>query len=251
MGRMLRRGEWNNGVLPSPFPDNGVEVNGTHWFGDDVQLDYAGYATMGFKQNTNTEIDLDFRQSHAPYYVDNNGRPTLGGRASLTFRLSPSSDLTLGASGMYGSYDPKNELSYAIVGSDLSFRFVRTNLRFEYLARRQQFDARVSAPFKYEVAPVRGDFFVKHGGYVELEQPLTHALDLLGRVDAMYRAGNVAAGSELSNKATVLRETVGLAYALERNLRLKTSAELWGFSDPDARGHRRELSFHFGLVGTL
>jgi len=27
MGRMLRNATWNNGVLPSPFPDNGVEVN--------------------------------------------------------------------------------------------------------------------------------------------------------------------------------------------------------------------------------
>ncbi|MDB4998520.1 MAG: hypothetical protein JWM74_5952, partial [Myxococcaceae bacterium] len=213
MGRMLRRSEWNNGVLPSPFPDNGAEVNGAHWFGDVVQLDYAGYATMGFKQDTDTEIDLDFRQSHSPYYVDNNGRPTLGGRVSLTLRLSPGSDLTLGASGMYGSYDPKNELSYAIVGGDLSFRFGRTNLRVEYLARRQEFDTHIPALFKYEVAPNRGDFFVKHGGYVELEQPLTHTLDLLGRVDAMYRAGNVPVASELSNSASVLRETLGLAYA--------------------------------------
>ena len=42
MGRMLRRTEWNGGVLPSPFPDNGAEVNGTHWFGSSAQLDYAG-----------------------------------------------------------------------------------------------------------------------------------------------------------------------------------------------------------------
>jgi hypothetical protein len=251
MGRMLRRTAWNNGVLPSPFPDNGVEVNGAHWFGDVVQLDYAAYGVMGFKQNSEGEIDLDFRQSHSPYYVDNNGRPTVGGRVSLTFRLSPSSDLTAGASGMYGYYDPKNEQSYAIVGGDLSLRFGRTNLRFEYLARRQEFDTSTPALFKYEVAPNRGNFFVKHGGYVELEQPLTRAVDLLGRVDAMYRVGNVLATNELSDKSSVLRETVGLAYALERNLRVKTSAELWGFSDPDGRGQRRELSFHLGLVGTL
>jgi len=34
MGRMLRMNEWNLGVLPSPFPDNGVEIDGTHWFGE-------------------------------------------------------------------------------------------------------------------------------------------------------------------------------------------------------------------------
>ena len=29
MGRMLRMRQWKHGVLPSPFPDNGLEVNGT------------------------------------------------------------------------------------------------------------------------------------------------------------------------------------------------------------------------------
>jgi hypothetical protein len=41
MGRMLRKGDWNNGVLPSPFPTNGVELNGTHWIGTALQFDYA------------------------------------------------------------------------------------------------------------------------------------------------------------------------------------------------------------------
>ena len=49
MGRMLRLRTWNMGVLPSPFPDNGLEINGTHWFGNSTQLDYAVYAVEGFK----------------------------------------------------------------------------------------------------------------------------------------------------------------------------------------------------------
>jgi len=36
MGRMLRLRDWNLGVLPSPFPDNGVEASGRHWFGSSV-----------------------------------------------------------------------------------------------------------------------------------------------------------------------------------------------------------------------
>jgi hypothetical protein len=39
MGLMLRSNDWNLGVLPSPFPDNGVEIAGSHWFGERVQLD--------------------------------------------------------------------------------------------------------------------------------------------------------------------------------------------------------------------
>src|SRR4051794_8288457 len=45
MGRMLRMRDWNLGVLPSPFPDNGLEVNGTTWLApNSLQLDYALYA---------------------------------------------------------------------------------------------------------------------------------------------------------------------------------------------------------------
>ncbi|MBK7400953.1 MAG: hypothetical protein IPJ34_33040 [Myxococcales bacterium] len=86
MGRMLRKNEWNMGVLPSPFPDNGVEVSGTHWFGESVQLDYALYAVSGFKAASDA-TDLDFQLNRQPYYTDNNSRPTVGGRLALTFKL--------------------------------------------------------------------------------------------------------------------------------------------------------------------
>src|SRR5436190_21340536 len=62
MGRMLRLTEWNLGVLPSPFPDNGVEIDGTHWFGERAQLDYAVYAVSGFRAPTGA-IDLNWMQS--------------------------------------------------------------------------------------------------------------------------------------------------------------------------------------------
>ncbi|RYZ59898.1 MAG: hypothetical protein EOP08_15070, partial [Proteobacteria bacterium] len=62
MGRMLRLRDWNLGVLPSPFPDTGVEVNGLHWFGNKVQLDYAAYAVTGFRAE-NGAADLDFTRS--------------------------------------------------------------------------------------------------------------------------------------------------------------------------------------------
>src|SRR6185369_11625644 len=71
MGRMLRLRQWNMSVLPSPFPDDG-----TKFFGDSLQLDYAVYAVSGFKAEARP-IDLDFRLSRTPqYYVDNNARPT-------------------------------------------------------------------------------------------------------------------------------------------------------------------------------
>ena len=62
MGRMLRMNEWNLGVIPSPFPDNGIEIGGTHWFGDRAQMDYAAYAVSGFKAD---EGSPDIEWSHS------------------------------------------------------------------------------------------------------------------------------------------------------------------------------------------
>ncbi len=252
MGRMLRLREWNMGVLPSPFADNGIEVSGTHWFGQRVQLDYAAYMVSGFKGDASS-TDIDFVQSRSGnlYYVDNNSRPTFGGRAALTVKLGPSSDATLGASGMYGTLDPDNKLSYLIYGADLTLRFNRTNIRFEYLARREQFDVSDPSRFKYAVPAEGGDFFVKHGAYAEIEQPLTRDLDLVGRVDGLYRVGNVVAASPLQAKSAVLRYTLGTAFTVERGLRLKLSTELWSFSDRGQDDTHTAMSVHLGAVGTF
>jgi hypothetical protein len=57
--------------------------------------------------------------------------------------------------------------------------------------------------------------------------------------------------SPLTSKSYVVRETLGLALALERNFRLKGSIELWQFSYADAVGRETELSFHLGAVGSF
>jgi hypothetical protein len=258
MGRMLRLRSWNLGVLPSPFPDTGVELNGTHWAGNSVQFDYAAYAVQGFRAAAPHPLDIEFRLSHLfpnAYYIDNNGRPTVGGRIALTAKLGEGSDVTLGASGMYGTYDGANALTYAIWGGDVSLRIIRTFLRVEYLARRTQMDTQDPTLFARPLAP-GDDFFVKHGAYVELEQPLLPVLDLIGRVDGMYRIGNFPAQTlsgdvpDLSRHSSVLRYTLGASYLVERGLRLKLSAELWQFSDTDDDGHTLEMGFHAALVGT-
>jgi hypothetical protein len=193
---------------------------------------------------------LNFVESRSPYYVDNNARPTVGGRIALTGKLGPTADMTLGASAMGGTYDPMNDLTYVIAGGDFTLRIDRTTLRIEYLARRQEFDTSNPGIFKYELAADRGNFFVKHGGFVELEQPLTRWLDAIGRVDGMYRTGNVLTTSELSSRSSVLRGTLGLAIAVDRNLRIKASGEGWQWDDDEA-GRLRAASFHLGAVGTF
>lgn len=250
MGRMLRRTEWNLGVLPSPFPDNGLEIDGTHWFGESLQLDYAAYAVAGFKGDARS-LDLDFVQSRSPYYVDNNGRPAGGGRLALTAKLSADADMTIGASAMYGAFDPLNRQTYAIAGADLSFRFGQTNLRAEWLVRRQEFDTSDPTIFKYSISNLRGDFFVKQGAYVELEQPVSPRVTMLARVDGLYRTGNVAAQSTLGDGSSVARATLGSLFTIERGFRLKASTELYRFSDADGAGKTVEAALHLAAVGVF
>jgi hypothetical protein len=251
---MLRLRTWNMGVLPSPFPDNGIELNGTHWFGESTQLDYAAYAVEGFKSVDQHPLDIDFKQNRQLYYVDNNSRPTVGGRLALTQKLGSLSDITLGGSGMYGTYDHDNALSYVIVGGDLSIRVERTILRLEYLARRTEMDT--SDPSLVTLRPASDkSFFWKQGAYLEVEQRLTSALDMLVRMDGLYRTGNFPASPAdeelpLSNKSSILRYTLGAAYAFDRAFRMKLSAEYWQFSDADDEGHDNAVSTHLSFVGT-
>jgi hypothetical protein len=251
MGRMLRLRDWNMGVLPSPFPDNGVEVDGSHWFGDVMELDWAAYAVSGFK-GAESSLDLDFVQSRdgSLYYVDDNNTPAGGGRLAATFRLSPTTELTLGGSGMYGTFDPENRLTYAIFGADAWLRAGRTNVRAEWLVRRQEFSDTDATQLKYTFAPGQ-NFFVKHGAYVEAETPIAPGVDALARVDGLVRVGDVAAASPLTNHAYVLRYTIGASIVLAQGVRLKLTPELWQFDYADASGRKLEASMHIAVAAAF
>jgi hypothetical protein len=253
MGRMIRLRDWNLGVIPSPFPDTGLEVNGTHWFGNSTQLDYSVYAVTGFRSTDAHPLDIDFHLSHAfpnAYYVDVNSEPTIGARVALTVKLRERSDLTIGASGMYGTYDAANQLAYAIWGGDLALRVGRTFLRLEYLARRTQIDTSDPALLARPLLP-GDDFFIKHGWYAELEQPVLRDVDVIGRIDGLFRIGNFPAGSALSRHSAVTRFTLGGSWAVEPGLRIKLSGELWQFSDPNDDQRTSEVGVHAALVGTF
>jgi hypothetical protein len=157
---------------------------------------------------------------------------------------------------MGGTYDNNNNLTYIILGGDASLRVRHTNFRAEYLVRRTEFDPK--GALKYAVTPSEGNYFLKHGAYIEMEQPIVGALDLVARVDGLLRIGNVAAGSPLTSQSWMARETLGLAYGIERNLRLKASVEYYEFSEGDAyvsptadSGHLRDLAFHVGVSGSF
>jgi hypothetical protein len=252
MGRMLRWTQWNLGVIPSPFPDNGIEVGGTHWFGERTQIDYAAYAVSGFKASDGS-LDLDWLQSLSrnAFVVDNNNRPTVGGRAAVTRRVGDANDITAGASFMYGTYDPANAFTYAIAGADLAARIGRTQIRSEYLVRRQTFPEDPTVPFELPVTATGRDHFDKHGAYLEVERAMNDALALVARADGLYRVGNVPIGNPLGPRSAVFRYTIGGAFTLAPGWRLKSSAELWAFSNDPPRHQDLELSFHFAAVGSF
>lgn len=237
MGRMLRMREWNMGVLPSPYVDQGVEVNGTHWFGDVVQLDYAAYGVSGLRSSADS-VDLDWTMSRSVYYIDQNSEPAVGGRLALTLDVSAFSVLTIGGSAMWGRSDPDREQSYAIVGVDAYLRVADFELRGEYLIRRMQM-AMHDPDERFRYGPddegEYDDYFLKDGFYLEATAPvpMLDRLELVGRFDGLRRTGNVLVNSPLRYRSAVLRYTAGVNVVFDASVRLKLSAELYDFTDFD------------------
>ena len=99
MGRMVHLREWNMSVLPAPWVDSGVEINGTQYFGDSTQLDYAAYAVAG-PSGRDDAVDFDYIEHRSLYYVDNNSQPTVGGRLAMTTWLPGELPLSVGMSGI-------------------------------------------------------------------------------------------------------------------------------------------------------
>jgi hypothetical protein len=235
MGRMLRLREYNLGVLPAPYVDQGLEVNGTHWFGDAVQVDYAVHAVGGLRAGQN-DLDVDFIQSRSSYYIDNNSEPAIGGRLAVTLNLSDDALVTLGTSGMTGHLDPKRTRAYWVVGADAYVRLWLLDVHAEYLVRRTEFALPTDPNTTFRYGPGSNgrydDFFLKDGFYVEGTVPVSSRVELLARFDGLRRLGNLTLNSPLrSPRSAVLRYTAGFNVILEGSVRLKFSGEYYNFSD--------------------
>jgi hypothetical protein len=251
MGRMQRLADWNMSVLPSPFPDNGVEIGGTHWFGERAQLDYAVYAVTGFKAAAGS-VDLDWTRSFSGFRaLDNNSRPTVGGRLAVTLRLGSESDLTLGGSGMRGNYDDENRLAYTIFGGDLSLRLNTTHIRLEYVGRLHELEAVADEQLLEPLADGARQTIGKHGAYLEVVGPATRWLDVVARVDGMHRRGNNLATSTVGTRAAIVRYSLGTVISLAEGWRVKSSAEVWTFYERLGGHPDTELGLHLAAVGTF
>jgi hypothetical protein len=248
MGRMLRGTDWNQGVLPAPWVDNGAELNGTHYFGQKLQASYALFAVGGPRAAPNP-VDFDFTQSRSgeAYYIDNNSRPVLGGQAAISV-VSGRSSVALGASTMRGTYDPEHRLPFQIYGAHLVLRFRDVFLRFEYLNRRTKMDMGDDPERVFKYGPNEDGkydpYFVKEGAYAELELPIHSRLTVVLREDGLRRRGNVVNTSALRSDSALLRHTAAIAVGLGQSVRLKLSYERYDFSDFDD-----ESVIHAGIAG--
>lgn len=247
MGRMLHHTDWNEGVLPAPWVDNGVELLGTR-FVEGGRVDYAAYVLSGPKGPAGA-ADLDFVSSRSPaqYYTDNNSQPIVGARLSGAIDLDGEGHaVNLGASIMTGHYDPGRDLSFLIAGADVSVNLAGLILRGEYLARRTDVAIGNNPAARWKYGPGSDgrydDHFFKHGFYAEAEVPIGR-VDAFARFDGLLRFGNVLAGSALSSSARLLRYTAGAAIRLSANIRLKASAELYQFNDL-----RNDLALHLAVA---
>jgi len=250
MGRMLRFSEWNMGILPSPWVDNGIELSGAHYFTDDVRLDYAAYAIAGPRSaNDATDFDYKLSRSGDAYYVDNNSRPSVGANAALNI-VRGRTTITAGGSGMAGTYDPENRLSYQVAGAHLVLQFSRVFLRAEYLMRRTQMALGDAPAERFKYGPGKDGkydpYFLKQGFYTELELPAGDRLDFILRWDGLRRQGNVLSTSALRSDSAVLRYTAGASFKIRGATRLKLSGEFYDFSD-----FSDEIAIHLAVTGTL
>jgi hypothetical protein len=249
MGRMIDYKDWNEGVLPAPWVDNGIEIDGMHFFGGS-QLDYAVYGIGGPKGNADgTDFDYTLSRSGERYYVDNNSQPTVGGRLALTLRLAEATTLAVGTSGMAGHYDPQAKLRFWIAGADAVLQIDRVFLRAEYLIRDTQIALGDDPAMRFKYGPnatgMFDDHVVKDGFYAETEIPAGR-IDLIARWDGLRRFGNVVESSPLRSKSILLRYTAGIAVRVITSVRVKLSAEVYDFSDlPD------ELAIHTGVAGSF
>lgn len=250
MGRMLRTNDWNMGILPSPWVDNGVELSGTHFFSDALQLDYAAYAIAG-PRSANGPVDFEYKLSRSgeSYYVDNNSRPAVGARTALNI-ISGATTITTGVSAMAGTYDPENKLSFAIAGADLIVQISRIFFRAEYLVRRTEMSLGTDPSLQFKYGPGKDGtydpYFLKQGFYAELEAPISDRIDGILRWDGLRRQGNVVRTSSLRSDSALLRYTAGASVRLRGATRLKLSGELYDFSD-----FADEIAIHLAVTGAL
>ncbi|MBI4564104.1 MAG: hypothetical protein HY716_05355 [Planctomycetes bacterium] len=220
MGGMVRQRSFNMGLVPAPIVDNGASIRSNVWMGESAQLGAEAAVVAGLK---GFSPDINFVTSRD--FEDNNGEPA--GAARVTLSLGPA---VLGASAMYGRYDPDGDLDYGLAGADLHLRFGSWNLRLEGALRNTEF-----------FAAGGGKEQSRRIGYAaQLDTALDEQWRLFAlhdylRVEDVFLAPfgpQVSAGANTTDDVNaVTRFAGGGVYAARPGLLIKGSAEFWNLSD--------------------
>ena len=225
MGHMLRfqRSEFNLGVLPMPYVDQGASLSGDVWIRDALQVWYAVYAVNGFRSES--PRDFNFK-SQIDGFEDNNNSPSWGTRLSLA-----QGEVAFGGSYLRGTYDVDSEYFYDVWGFDGSARVLGVQLRAEYLVRGTEvLDDETTRVLR------------KKGFFAQAEVPVRRQVDLVARVDGLLRQGSIL-GTDNDTSSAIVRGTVGWNWKPTIDYAFRVQYEHWRFTDfPDADG------LHVGAV---
>ncbi|HEY8208002.1 MAG TPA: hypothetical protein VIG99_11015 [Myxococcaceae bacterium] len=217
MGDMVHYREFNLGVVPTPYSDNGIEVFGSFWLQHLIQLDYTVYVVRGLVGNN----DFDFKAARD--VRDNNHTPAIGGRVVATWN-----HLSLGGSLGGGYYDPADRLRYLFYGLEGYYSRGPFVVRVELINRLTDFD--VNAPgYPFVINPAE-PYFLKLGYYAQVDWKALPWLTAIYRLDGVNRLGMPIPGSGLNGQfAAVLRHTLAASMTVHPNLLLKLDYEFWAF----------------------
>ena len=237
MGGMVRQDNYNMGIVPAPFIDNGAAVTGTFWVTRDTKLSLETALVRGLK---GLSPDIDYELSRE--YQDNNGEPAVAARLLL------SSDLyTTGASVTWGRYDVNAELDYLMGSVELQVRFGQWSLRLEGLIRETEFFT--PSPF----AAARQLETNRRTAYIaQIDGPIAEGWrvfllhDYLKVEDVFLGpTGPVTVQTSLTtdDSNTIFRVAGGFVHNVRAGLQVKGSVEFWDPSD-----FEQAIVFHVGVV---
>ena len=237
MGGMVREEQFNMGIVPAPFIDNGASLTGTMWVNSSSKVTLEMAVVRGLK---GFSPDIDFEASRD--YEDFNGEPAVAGRL-----LFSTDTIITGASFTWGRYDIEGELDYLMASVEFQVRFGQWNLRMEGLMRETDY----FTPDAF--SPARDLETSRRSAYiVQVDGPLTDTVrgfvlhDYLKVEDIFLGpAGPTAMPSPLTTDDTnsIFRVAGGVVYAARAGLQVKGSVEYWDPSD-----FEKALVFHLGVV---
>jgi hypothetical protein len=227
MGHMLRfqATQFNLGVVPMPYVDQGAAFFGDVWFHDALQVWYALYGVNGFRSDS--PQDFAFKDQLADRgFNDNNGDVSVGGRLALA-----QGPFAAGGSYLRGAYDPRSRFAYGVWGVDGAVRLPGGQLRGEYVSRSTEV-----------LAAGARSTLRKQGFYAQVEAPVRGPLAIVARFDGLLREGPPL-GTDNDEASGIVRWTIGANVSPTIDYAFRVQYEHWRFTDFADRD-----ALHVGMV---